>query len=283
MPFTLPIGEAENFKGLVSVIEGTAYEYNGKDAKEVDIPGELANEIESINEALMEKVAETSEELMEKYFEGEAFTIDEIRHGLKLAVMNGGDLVPVIVGNAEDAMGVDFLLNVAKNYMPNPTEVGENKGLKGEEEVIRKVDAGEPFSAIVFKTIVDPFVGKLSLLKVKSGKITKDSEIYNVSKDKIEKLGGLFVLRGGKNQIEISEAVAGGDIVATSKLSITQTGDSLCSKSDPTLYERIEYPQPTLFLAVEPKSKGDEEKNWYFITQTNRRRPNFCSGKKCRN
>ena len=257
VPFTLPIGEAENFKGLVSVIEGKAYEYNGKDAKEVDIPGDLAAEIESINESLMEKIAETSEELMEKYFEGEAFTIDEIRHGLKSAVMNG-DLVPVIVGNAEDAMAVDFLLSVAKNYMPNPTEVGENKGLKGEEEVIRKVEASEPFSAIVFKTIVDPFVGKLSLLKVKSGKITKDSEIYNVSKDKTEKLGGLFVLRG-KNQIEVSEAVAG-DIVATSKLSITQTGDSICSKSEPTLYERIEYPQPTLFLAVEPKSKGDEEK-----------------------
>lgn len=155
-------------------------------------------------------------------------------------------------------MGVDFLLNVATNYMPNPTEVGDNKGLKGEEEVIRKVDASEPFSAIIFKTIVDPFVGKLSLFKVKSGKITKDSEIYNVSKDKTEKLGGLFVLRG-KEQIEVSEIVAG-DIGATSKLSVTQTGDTLCDKSNPTLYDRIEYPQPTLFLAVEPKSRDDEEK-----------------------
>ena len=257
VPFTLPIGEAENFKGLVSVIDEVAYEYNGKDAKEVDIPGELTAEIEVIRESLMEKVAETDEELMEKYFEGEAFTIEEIRHGLKLSVMNG-DLVPIIVGSAENAMGVDVLLNVATNYMPNPTEVGDNKGLKGEEEVIRKVDASEPFSAIIFKTIVDPFVGKLSLFKVKSGKITKDSEIYNVSKDKTEKLGGLFVLRG-KEQIEVSEIVAG-DIGATSKLSVTQTGDTLCDKSNPTLYDRIEYPQPTLFLAVEPKSRDDEEK-----------------------
>ncbi len=257
VPFTLPIGEAENFKGLVSVIDEVAYEYNGKDAKEVEIPSEIKAEIEIIKESLMEKVAETDEELMEKYFEGEAFTIDEIRHGLKLSIMNG-DLVPVIVGSAEQAIGVDFLLNVAKNYMPNPTEVGENKGLKGEEEVIRKVDASEPFSAIIFKTIVDPFVGKLSLFKVKSGKITKDSEIYNVSKDKTEKLGGLFVLRG-KEQIEVSEIVAG-DIGATSKLSVTQTGDTLCDKSNPTLYDRIEYPQPTLFLAVEPKSRDDEEK-----------------------
>ena len=257
VPFTLPIGEAENFKGLVSVIDEVAYEYNGKDAKKVDIPSELASQIESIKETLMEKVAETDEELMEKYFEGEEFTIDEIRHGLKLSIMNG-DLVPIIVGSAEKAMGVDVLLNVAKNYIPNPAEVGDNKGFKGEKEVIRKVDVNEPFSAIIFKTIVDPFVGKLSLFKVKSGKITKDNELYNASKDETEKLGGLFVLRG-KEQIEVPEILAG-DIGATSKLSVTQTGDTICDKSNPTLYDRIEYPQPTLFLAVEPKSKGDEEK-----------------------
>lgn len=257
VPFTLPIGEAESFKGLVSVIDEVAYEYNGKDAKEVDIPEELKGEIESIKEVLMEKVAETTEELMEKYFEGEEFTIEEIRQGLKLSVMNG-DLVPILVGSAEKAMGIDFLLKISKNYMPNPVEAGDKTGYKGEEEVVRKVDVNEPFSALVFKTIIDPFVGKLTLFKVKSGKITKDSDIYNTSKDETEKLGGLFVLRG-KEQIEVSE-VAAGDIGATSKLSITQTGDSISSKSDPTLYDEIEYPQPTLFLAVEPKSKGDEEK-----------------------
>lgn len=257
VPFTLPIGEAEDFKGFVSVIDQIAYEYDGKDAKKVDIPAELQNDISSINESLMEKVAETDEELMEKYFEGEPFTIEEIRKGLKLSIMNG-DLVPIIVGSAENAIGVDFLLNIAENYMPNPTEVGPYVGTKGEEEVERKVDVNEPFSAIVFKTIVDPFVGKLSLFKVLSGKITKDDEIYNVSKDQTEKLGGLFVLRG-KNQIEVSELLAG-DIGATSKLQITQTGDSICSQSDPTLYPIIEFPQPTLFFAIEPKSKGDEEK-----------------------
>ncbi|NLV76837.1 MAG: elongation factor G [Tissierellia bacterium] len=257
VPFTLPIGEAENFKGFVSVIDQIAYEYDGKDAKEVDIPAELQNDISSINESLMEKVAETDEELMEKYFEGESFTIEEIRKGLKLSIMNG-DLVPIIVGSAENAIGVDFLLNIAKNYMPNPTEVGPYVGKKGDEEIERKVDVNEPFSAIVFKTIVDPFVGKLSLFKVLSGKITKDDEIYNASKDATEKLGGLFILRG-KNQIEVSEILAG-DIGATSKLQITQTGDTICSKSNPILYPRIEYPQPTLYFAVEPKSKGDEEK-----------------------
>jgi elongation factor G len=257
VPFTLPIGQAESFKGLVNIIDETAFEYTGKDAKQIDIPAEIQGEIESIKESLMEKVAETDEELMEKYFEGEEFTIEEIRKGLKLAVANG-DLVPLLVGSAENSIGIDILLNVAKNYIPKPTEIGPNIGYKGEEKVERKVEVNEPFSAIVFKTIVDPFVGKLSLFKVLSGKITKDQDIYNVSKDKTEKLGGLFVLRG-KNQIEVSEIVAG-DIGATSKLQSTQTGDSISYKSDPTLYDRIEYPQPTLFLAVEPKAKGDEEK-----------------------
>ncbi|CCQ98236.1 Elongation factor G [[Clostridium] ultunense Esp] len=257
VPFTLPIGQAENFKGLVNIIEETAFEYNGKDVKKVDIPAEIQEQIQSIKELLMEKVAETDEELMEKYFEGEEFTIEEIRKGLKLAIASG-DLVPLLVGSAEKSMGIDILLSVAKNYIPNPAEVGVNIGYTGEEQVERKVDVNEPFSAIVFKTIVDPFVGKLSLFKVLSGKITKDQDIYNASKDKTDKLGGLFVLRG-KNQIEVSEVVAG-DIGATSKLQATQTGDSICNKSNPTLYDRIEYPQPTLFLAVEPKAKGDEEK-----------------------
>ncbi|HSH35933.1 elongation factor G [Schnuerera sp.] len=257
VPFTLPIGEAESFKGLVNVIDESAYEYEGKEAKQADIPTEIQGEIENIKELLMEKVAETDEELMEKYFEGEEFTIEEIRKGLKLAIANG-DLVPLIVGSAEKSIGTDILLNLAKNYIPNPAEVGTNIGYKDEDKIERKVDIEEPFSAIVFKTIVDPFVGKLSLFKVLSGKMTKDHDIYNVSKDKTEKLGGLFVLRG-KNQIEVSEIVAG-DIGATSKLQSTQTGDSICDKSNPTLYDGIEYPQPTLFLAVEPKAKGDEEK-----------------------
>ena len=272
IPFALPIGEGESFKGLVSVIDEMAFEYNGKEAKEVDVPADLKDEIDSIKELLMERVAETDEELMEKYFEGEEFTIEEIRKGLKLAIANG-DLIPVIVGSAEKAMGIDFLLNIANNYMPSPVEVGVNIGYKGEEKVERKVDIDEPFSAIVFKTIVDPFVGKLSLFKVLSGKLTKDQELYNASKDETEKMGGLFALRG-KEQIEISEIVAG-DIGATSKLQITETGDSLCSKSDPTLYDRIEYPQPTLFLAVEPKAKGDEEKIGASLNRLTEEDPTF--------
>jgi len=257
VPFTLPIGEGVGFKGIVDVIEEVAYVYNGKNSKKVDIPAGLQSEIESIKESLMEKVAETDEELMEKYFEGEAFTKEEIRKGIKDAIRNR-DLVPVIIGSAEKTIGIDVLLNLIKNYMPSPAEIGSAVGYKDEEKVERKLDVKEPFSALVFKTIVDPFVGKLSIFKVLSGKITKDQEIYNSSKDESEKLGGLFVLRG-KNQIEVSEIVAG-DIGATSKLQYTQTGDTLCDKLNRIVYENINYPKPTLYLAVQPKAKGDEEK-----------------------
>lgn len=257
VPLTLPIGQGNTFKGLVDVLDRVAYEYNGKNSKQVDIPGDLIGELDSIRESLIEKVAETDEELMEKYFEGEEFTQDEIIKGVRIAIKNG-DLIPLLVGSAEKTMGVDMVLKLFKDYMPSPVEVGSSIGLKDEQEVERKLDVKEPFSAIVFKTIVDPFVGKVSLFKVLSGKITKDMEIYNSSKEETEKLGGLFIPRG-KNQLEVPEVVAG-DIGATSKLQVTQTGDTLCIKSNQIVYDRIKYPEPTLFLAVEPKAKGDDEK-----------------------
>ncbi|NLK42960.1 MAG: elongation factor G [Tissierellia bacterium] len=257
VPFALPIGVSSDFKGIVTVIDEKAYEYNGIQRKEVELADDFKVEIESIKEGLMETIAETDEELMEKYFEGEEFTPEEISKGLKLAV-SSGDLVPLVVGCAEKAIGMDFLLETIQKYIPSPVEVGPAKGLQNGKEVERKVDPKEPFSAVVFKTIIDPFVGKLTLFKVVSGKITKDMELYNSTKDKAEKLGGLFVLRG-KNQMEVAEIQAG-DIGATAKLNYTQTGDTLCVKNNQIVYEEIKYPQPTLFLAVEPKAKGDEEK-----------------------
>lgn len=257
IPCALPIGEADGFKGFISVLDKKAYEYSGKERKEVELTEEQQSQVESIRETLLEKIAETDEGLLEKYFNGEEFTKEEISQGLKKSIANG-DLVPLVVGSAEKGIGADFLLEVIETYIPSPNSIGAYKGLKDEEEIERRVDPNEPFSAIVFKTIVDPFVGKLTLFKVLSGKITKDTELYNSTKGETEKLGGLFLLRG-KNQIEV-EMIEAGDIGVTSKLSITQTGDTLCDKNNHTLYETIRYPQPTLFLAVEPKAKGDEEK-----------------------
>lgn len=273
IPFTLPIGQAENFKGVVDVINQVAKEYNGKESKKTEISEEHKIEIEGLREILSEKIAETDEELMEKYFEGEEFSEEERRKGLKLSFKNG-DLVPLIVGSAENNIGIDMLLNVIEEYVPVPNEIETVKGYKNEEEIERKISLEEPFSAIVFKTIVDPFVGKLSLFKVLSGKITKDSEIYNSNKEDNEKLGGLFVLRG-KNQIEVSEIVAG-DIGATSKLQVTETGDTLCEE-DIIEYEKIEYPEPCLFLAVKPKEKGGEEKIGSSLQRLTEEDPTFIS------
>lgn len=256
-PFALPVGEGEKFKGFVNVRDEIAYRYDGKIKSEIPLYEDEKISIIDIRESMMEKVAETDDVLLEKFFSGEAFTTDEIANGLRAAVANG-EIVPVFIGSAEKTIGMDYLLSVIARYIPSPADIGSVSGLKNGVEVERKIDVKEPFSAVVFKTIIDPFVGKLSLFKVLSGKITKDMEVYNSSKDKTEKLGGLFVLRG-KNQLEVSEIVAG-DIGATSKLQYTQTGDSLSDKSNHTVYKKISYPQPTLFLSVEAKNKGDEEK-----------------------
>ncbi len=257
VPFSLPIGLGESFKGFTSVLDEKAYEYSGKTRKELPLTDDQQARVDEIKEILMERIAETSEELMEKYFEGEEFTREEIDKGIKEGVSTG-DLVPLIVGSAEKTIAADFLLDLLGKYIPSPADVGSVKGTQNGKEIERKVDVSEPFSAIVFKTIVDPFVGKLSMFKVVSGKITRDTDLYNSTKEQSEKLPSLFLLRG-KNQIEVSEIQAG-DIGATSKLAHTQTGDTLCDKNNQTLYETISYPQPTLFKAVEPKNKGDEEK-----------------------
>lgn len=256
-PFALPIGEAEKFKGFVNVRDEVAYKYKDGVREEIPLFEEEKESIVDIRESMMEIVAESDDELLEKFFSGVPFTTEEIATGIKTQVANG-ELVPLFIGSAEKNIGMDYLLSVIERYIPSPLEVGSVVGEVDGKEIERNIDVKEPFSAVIFKTIADPFVGKLSLFKVISGKITKDTDIYNSTKEKHEKLGGLFLLRG-KNQIEVNEIQAG-DIGATSKLQYTQTGDTLCDKNHEILYKNLSYPQPTLFLAVDPKAKGDEEK-----------------------
>ena len=259
-PFALPItvGENEEFTGFVNVRDEIAYEYENGKRKQIPLRENEIEAIKDIRESMMEKVAETDDKLMQKFFDGEAFSIEEIAQGVRDSMANG-ELVPVFVGSAEKRIGIDHLLSVITRYIPSPLDVETYLGKDKNGELIeRKVSTTEPFSAIVFKTIVDPFVGKLSLFKVASGKITKDTEVFNQNKQTSEKLGGLFTLRG-KEQIEVNEILAG-DIGATSKLHHTQTGDSLCDKNNTTRYRPLKYPKPTLFMSVEPKAKGDEEK-----------------------
>ncbi|SHJ89737.1 elongation factor G [Paramaledivibacter caminithermalis] len=260
-PFAIPIGEGVDFKGFVNVVDMIGREYNGKECVNVDVPAGMEDKIAPIREMLIESVAESDEELLEKYFEGEEFTTEEIHEGLRKGVL-AGDVVPVLVGSVVNNIGIHTLFEMTSDYMPTPKDMhnGEYEGVSpdNDEVIIRKVDEKEPFSALVFKTIVDPFVGKISLFKVYSGKLTKDMEVLNANKDEKEKIGSLFMLRG-KNQLECDSIVAG-DIGAIAKLQYTETGDTLCDKSAPIKYHGIKFPEPCLFLAVEPKSKGDEEK-----------------------
>lgn len=257
LPFSTPIGEGEEFKGVTEVIYQKGYKYENGSPIEIELTHDQVKSTERIYEEIAEVVAEADEVLMDKYFSGEKFTREDLLRGVTTALVEGR-AVPLLVGSGEKAIGIDILLNMIANYMPAPNHEMAHIGFRHEDDKVRAVDVKDPYSAVVFKTITDPFVGKISIFKVLSGKITKDTSLYNSSKDKSEKMGGLFVIRG-KQQMEVNEVEAG-DIGATSKLVETQTGDTLSDKNDPTLYKAPVYPQSTLFYAIEPVSKGDEEK-----------------------
>ncbi|WP_053955593.1 elongation factor G [Inediibacterium massiliense] len=258
-PFAIPLGTDHGLRGFVNVVDLIAREYNGKECVDAPIKEEWMEKILPIREMLIESVAESDEMLMEKYFEGEEFSQEEIHEGLRKGVL-AGEIVPVLVGSAANNIGVHTLLEMINHYMPSPKDMTGYEGVSPHDgkKVVRNIREEEPFSALIFKTIVDPYIGKISLMKVISGSLTGDMEVYNPEKEQLEKIGNLFLMRG-KSQIPVQKVVAG-DIVAVSKLQYTQTGDTLCDKIAPIQYSKIEFPQPTLFMAVEPKAKGDEEK-----------------------
>ncbi|MDR1832470.1 MAG: elongation factor G [Fusobacteriaceae bacterium] len=258
-PFCIPLGEKEEFKGFVDVVGLKSRIYNGKDCLDGPIPESV--DIEEVRNLLIEAVAETDEQLMEKYFGGEEFTLEEIKTGLHKGAVSG-DVVPVIVGSATQEIGIHTLLKMIYDYMPVPTEVneGEWKGIdpNTKAEITRKTSRDEPFSAIVFKTFVDPFIGKVSLFRVLSGSIKKDTEILNSTKGKKERISTTVFMRGNKQE-EAPEIIAG-DIGATTKLQATQTGDTLCDKDKPILYPAIDFPEATFYSGVKPAEKNDDEK-----------------------
>ncbi|WP_300362099.1 elongation factor G [Fusobacterium sp.] len=258
-PFCIPLGEGEEFKGFINVVENKSRIFTGEVCE--DRPLVEHEDFESVKNLLVEAVAETSEEAMEKFFNGEEFTHDEIQAGLRKGVVNG-DIVPVIVGSAIGGIGFHTLFEMIYDYMPTPLEAkgGEVEGINPEtdEPKIRKVSMDEPFSAFVFKTIVDPFIGKISLFKVNSGIATKDVEVLNASQNKKEKLSNLYFVRGIKQRD--TDRVVAGDIAATTKLQYTRTGDTLCDKNSPIVYEGIDFPKPCIFMNVVPDKKADDEK-----------------------
>lgn len=257
IPFSVPIGEGESFVGVTDVIFQKGFKYTDGTPLEAELTHDQVKATERMYEEIAEVVAESDEVLMEKYFAGEKFTREDLLRGVTAALLEG-DAVPLLVGSAEKGIGIDILLNMIVNYMPSPDDDRANIGFRYESGEKRAVDANDPFSAVVFKTMIDPFLGKISLFKVLSGKISKESALYNASKDQAEKFGSLSLLRG-KTQIEVAEIQAG-DIGCVTKLQVTETGDTLCDKAHPVLYKRVEFPTPVIYYAIEAASKNDEDK-----------------------
>ena len=257
IPLTLTLGEGENFVGVTDVIYQKGFKYENAAPKETELNHDQVKATERMYEEIAEVVAGSDEVLMEKYFSGEKFTREDLLRGVTTALLEG-DAVPLLVGSGEKGIGIDILLNTIVNYMPAPDDERANQGFRYKDGEERKVSAKDPFAAVVFKTISDPFLGKISIFKVISGVVNKNTALYNVNADENEKLGGLYIMRG-KEQIEIDEIYAG-DIGATTKLANTVTGDTLCDKDHKVEYKKLKYSSPVLYYAIEPKTKGDEEK-----------------------
>ncbi|WP_324825905.1 elongation factor G [Sinanaerobacter sp. ZZT-01] len=257
-PFMLPIMEGEELKGYVNVVDRKAYKFTGKGSESIEVPQDKEEMMEEYRQMLIESVAESDEELLNKFFEGVEFTDEEILKGLRAGI-NAGTLAPVMVCSATKVVGIKALLEMICDYFPTPKDHKEYAGLNENDETeVRACSSDEPSSAFIFKTLVDPFVGKISMIKVISGSIKAGSEYYNMHTEKNEKIGKLFFMRG-KAQFDASAAEAG-DIAAIAKLQYAKTGDTLCDKAAPIRFPEIFFPEPSLQMAIVPKAKGDEEK-----------------------
>ena len=262
VPFTLPIGSEEDFKGVVDVVHQKAFEFNDKGkAKEIDIPEDMAAELESAREKLIEIVAESDDDLLEKYFEEGTLGDDDVVPNLAKAIANS-KLCPIFAVSSETLVGLETLLDYVVEFGPNPatheTELGyADFDMKG-EQVERKYSNEEPFSAYVFRTIVDPFAGRINVMKIVSGTLDLDETVYNASRDENERMIGLSAMQG--KEMEKVETAQTGDIVAVVKLKETQTGDTLCDKTSVIVYPEVKYRNPAVAFAIEPKSRADEDK-----------------------
>jgi elongation factor G len=262
VPFTLPIGAEHNFKGVVDVVHQKAYEFdsNGK-AKEIPIPEEGRGLFDKTRERLIELVAESDDALLEKYFEEGTLDESEIVPNLSKAIA-ASKLCPVYAVSAETLAGLSILLDHIVEFAPHPAmheaEYGFAEADESSQRVTRKYSNDEPFSAYVFRTIADPFAGRINVMKIISGKVSADATIFNSSRGVQERIGGLNVIQG-KNLEKVDEARTG-DIVACVKLKDTQTGDTLCDKSAPVVFPKVHYPEAAIAFAIEPKSRADEEK-----------------------
>ena len=256
-PFYFPILEDEKFKGYVNIVKMEGRRFEGDKIVDVPVPENMLEIIEPARQMILEAVAETSEELMDKFFNNEPFTNEEIHAALRAGVENN-EITPVLCGSSFTSVSIRKVLDAVLEFLPAPDEIPAVKGEINGEETIVNIAASEPLCALVFKTIADPFVGKLSFVRVYSGELKADSSVYNSNQGIDEKIGKLYIMHGKKQ--EDTPVLSAGDIGAIPKLAKTKTGDTLATRQRPVILPGISFPEPNLALAISPKEKGDEEK-----------------------
>lgn len=277
IPIQIPIGSEDQFEGIVDLIKNKAEIYKddlGKEVIETDIPDDLKEKAAEYRAALLESVAETSEELMDKYLEGEELTEDEIHTAIRKATI-ANEMVPVVCGSSYKNKGVQPMLDAAVAYMPSPLDIPAITGVNPEtgEEEAREASDDTPLAALAFKIATDPFVGKLAFTRVYSGVLTSGSYVLNSNKNKKERIGRLVKMHANHRE-EIDE-IRAGDICAVVGLKDTTTGDSLCDQSSPIVLESMEFPEPVIEIAIEPKTKAAQEKMGLSLAKLSEEDPTF--------
>ncbi|HIR35373.1 MAG TPA: elongation factor G [Candidatus Faecimorpha stercoravium] len=277
VPIQLPIGKEDDFKGIIDLMTMKAYIYNdekGVDISEIEIPDDMKDEAEEYHNNMVESICETDDDLMMAYLEGEEITVEQLKKAMRAAVC-AVKLVPVLCGTAYRNKGVQKLLDAVIDYMPAPTDVPSIKGtLPGSgEEAVRHSSDSEPFSALAFKIMVDPFVGKLAFFRVYSGTVNAGSYVLNSTKGKKERLGRILQMHANKRQD--LETVYAGDIAAAVGLKITTTGDTLCDEQHPIILESMVFPEPVIDVAIEPKTKAGQEKMGIALAKLAEEDPTF--------
>jgi len=274
IPLCWPIGQENDFRGFVDAIDKKAQIFNGKQLVDAEIPAELTDQLEELTMTISEAVAETSEELLEKFFGGEELTPAEVKQGVRTGTLSG-EIFPIIVGSATKDITVDALLSMIGAYLPSPVDQAGMKAIntKDGSEIAKEVKEEEPFSAYVFKTLVDPFLGTISFFKVQTGSTANLAEVYVPNIDSNAKVGQFITLMG-KNQIAV-DVLHAGDIGAVAKMGELATGYTMCDKKAQVRYVAPELPTPVIYVAIAAKTKQDEDKMSTSLQKLNLEDPSF--------
>jgi len=276
VPIQLPVGAEENFKGIVDLIKMKAFIHKddlGKEIEVCDIPADLQAQAEEFRSKLIEAAAEQDDDLMMKYLEGEELTEEEIIKGIRKGTI-ANKLIPVCCGSSYKNKGVQELLNAVVNFMPSPLDIADVKGVDLDgNEAVRKTSDSEPFAALAFKIATDPFVGKLCFFRVYSGTLEAGSTILNANKDKKDRMGRILLMHSNHRQ-DIDKVYAG-DIAAAVGLKEVGTGDTLCDPAHPIILESMEFPEPVIDIAIEPKDKANSEKMGIALAKLAEEDPTF--------